>query len=180
MENKVVHCKNVLKKANEELVTTTEVVYSVFWRSFIPWNELRPHLLCKHCKLQLHHFWAYMHDGHDHWKRNEVNLKEVKSVTVGTPNTEECKEWYHDRKTCCSLNFAVSAYKQDSSLTERSLEKGKYNICVVYGPMFPFSCFLYCDARPGCLIRTVCKHSTGCSLSQISLHPAFLPRLPYM
>jgi len=114
-----------------------------------PWNELRPHLLCKHCKLQLHHFWAYMHDGHDHWKRNEVTLKEVKSVTVGTPNTEECKEWYHDRKTCCSLNFAVSAYKQDSSLTERSLEKGKHNICVVYGPMFPVFLFsvLWCQAR---------------------------------
>ena len=47
--------KNLLKKANEEFLAANDDVYG---RS-LPWNKLRPQVLCRPCEWQLNNFRAF-------------------------------------------------------------------------------------------------------------------------
>ena len=59
---------------------------------------------------------------------------------------------------------------ETSSIGSPGTKIKKYSVNIL------LTCILYCDARPGYLIRTVCKHSALYEY-HIYLRPAFLQKL---
>ena len=51
----VSHCKNLFKKANEELLALAKAVFG----GTLQRHELRPHLVCRPCERQLNNFQAF-------------------------------------------------------------------------------------------------------------------------
>jgi len=111
----VSHCKNLFKKANEQLLATAEAVFG----GTLQRKELRPHLVCRPCERRLNNFRAFramITESQSHLQRSERHERVKRCIEV-SPLTPRTLKSAKDGTTRRGLNFAVDAENQDLSLS---------------------------------------------------------------
>ena len=118
----VFHCKNLFKKATEELLALAEAVFG----GTLQRHELRPHLVCRPCERRLNNFRAFkamITGSQSHFQRSE-RQERVKRCFEVSPSALRTLKSAKDATTHRGLNFAGGAetnatnslFREDPSL----------------------------------------------------------------
>ena len=106
----VLHCKNLFKKANEELLALAEAVFG----GTLQRHELRPHLVSRPCERRLNNFRAFkamITESQSHFQKNERQERVKRCIEV-SPTARRILKSAKDGTTLRGLNFAGGAENQ--------------------------------------------------------------------
>ena len=106
----VLHCKNLFKKATEELLGLAEAVFG----GTLQRHELKPHLLCRPCERRLNNsraFKAMITESQSHFQRSERQERVKRCIEV-SPSALRTQKSAKDVTTRRGLNFAGDAENQ--------------------------------------------------------------------
>ena len=103
----VLHCKNLFKKATEELLALAEAVFG----GTLQRHELKPHLVCERRLNNSRAFKAMITESQSHFQRSErqERVKRCIEVSPSAPRTQKSTK---DGTTRRGLNFAGGAENQ--------------------------------------------------------------------
>ena len=123
----VLHCKNLFKKATEELLALAEAVFG----GTLQRHELRPHLVCRPCERRLNNFRAFkamITESQSHFQRSERQERVKRCIEV-SPSAPRTLKSAKDGTTGRGLNFAGGAENQGFiSSTNQEVRKIKSSV----------------------------------------------------
>ena len=116
----VSHCKNLFKKANEQLLATAEAEFG----GTLQRKELRPYLVCRPCERRMNNFRAFKAMSQRPLQRSERQERVKRCIEV-SPLAPRTLMSAKDGATRRGLNFAVGAENQDLILSSTKQEVRK-------------------------------------------------------